>query len=147
MYSRKYICVVYDTDTQTNLLNWSLEQGFDMTLNYEGNKTETPFEFHTTIMYSKNRMYLDDGIYEIGPHTAEIIGPKILFPGIKTFEIKSKFIDDLHTVYNSVGLQHTYSDFIPHISLTYDRCTTFAEDVILPSFPLVFDRLVIEDLH
>lgn len=147
MISKKYIAVIYDAATQKNLLNWSLDQGFDMTLNYEGVKTETPFEFHTTIMYSKNRIYLEDGIYDIGPHSAEIVRYSILFPGIKTFIVKSKFIDDLHIVYDSVGLQHTYSEFVPHVSLTYDRCTMFAEDVIIPSFPLIFDRLIIEDLQ
>jgi hypothetical protein len=155
MKSKKYTCVVYDKKTQELLKNWCIENGFDISVNWKGEPKEN-FEFHTSIIYSKNEVELEDSRFDFSDwhpkhRTVTPIGFKYLTntitgkDEIPVMLIKSEAIDSFYLYETGVtGLIHSYDKLIPHITLSY--VYKDIKDLKLPDFDIVFDNYVIESL-
>lgn len=145
---RKYVAVNYDIETQKNLRNWCKENGYDLAIDYNGNiKDPNDFVFHTTIIYSKNEF---DGIHnsiidikkiEVKPIKFDLFGDN---KDIPVLLVESEELIQVHKWLESIGLQDYWSEFCPHISLSYAKNTGI--DKSLPNFKLYYDTIVIEDL-
>lgn len=152
---RKYIKLIYDDVTQKKLRQWCYEKGFDITQSYSGrNLSPEEFEFHTTIFYSSNEsslsnktVYLDKNqtVYRSEIDSFALLGDDFDIPVIKLKN--SGVISVLRELYESIGLEDEYDEYIPHISISYVRSQYYSKDIELPKFPLVFDKLRIEDIE
>lgn len=148
MKTRKYIEIVYSHETQINLRNWALDNGFDLTLSWGQEEREIEdFEFHTTVMYSRNESFLPNEVRTTAPSEVKPIGFKLL-DGFPIIELEfSGTLKRIFEHYVSMGLVHSYDDFIPHISISYSREDYNLKQYTLPNFPLIFDRLNVEDIE
>lgn len=59
MKKRKYVAVIYNDESQKLLRDWCNDNGFDLSYTYSGNRQEDEeFDFHTTVFYTSNEVYL-----------------------------------------------------------------------------------------
>lgn len=139
-----FVALIPSDDTIKSLNKYCYDNKIFQTVDYNGEQLVEPFDFHITIYYSKTDSKLIDGIYDIDPINIEPKNIKMLGPdkNILTVECKlTKELDVLKDFYNLVyGLKSDWPNFIPHISLTYDRCETKINK--LPG-NLVFDKIKI----
>jgi len=146
--TRKNVCVVYDQTTQTNLRAWCEKNNFDLTVKYKGEKQKAEdFEFHTTLIYSENKLNLENVREEIsGSSTCvgiDLLGENKDIPVIK---IKSSSLLILRAKYEKIGLKDKWPEYLPHISISYDKKQYDLSKIVLPSFDLTYDVLKIEDV-
>ncbi len=145
--SRKYVAVVYDEETQRKLRAWCTENGFDLTKNYSGkDQASEDFEFHTTIFYSDNESDIENGTKPaIGD--VEATGFKLLSDNhdIPVLTVSGD-ISVLRRTFEHMGLECTYPNYIPHISLSYVRKDYDLTGMKLPDFRMKFGELKIEDI-
>jgi hypothetical protein len=148
---RKYISVVYDTESQKLLRKWALENGFDLTKSYSGNnQVIEDFEFHTTIIYSKNEKYITNQALIRSPTEVIITGIKMLGENydIPVLSLSaSGAINQARLFYEGIGLEDFWPSFNPHISISYSKELPDINKVKLPTFVPKFDKITIEDLE
>ena len=147
---RKYVCIVYDDESQKNLRRWCQENGFDLTKTYSG-KDQSPddFIFHTTVFYSINEAAIEN---EVLPLTqGEALPSKFKLLGdnndIPVLVISSPDINDIREEFVRRGLMDKWPDYIPHISLSYVRKDYDTRGIKLPDFRMNFGYLKIEDIN
>ncbi len=151
MFAKKYISVVYDAESQKLLKEWALENGFDLTKSYSGNdQAVEDFEFHTTIIYSKNKKYLTNQTLVRSSSEVIITGIKMLGENYDITVLSlsvSGAINQARLFYEGIGLEDYWPDFKPHISISYSKVLPDMTDIKLPTFTPKFDKIVIEDLE
>lgn len=150
---KKYIAVIYDNETQLRLRQWCAENHIDLTYSYSGQKQPAEaFEFHTTIFYSINDSdpMLPNGINKtpqspVTPIGFEVLGEQRRIPVI--YLESSGYVQHLRQHFSSLGFEDKWDDYQPHISLSYSPDNDVDIDhLILPRFPLIFDKLEISDI-
>lgn len=146
----KYIAVIYDSETQRNLKEYCEKYGFDLTVDYDGNRQQPEdFEFHSTIFFTTSKHILSNEIQQIDKK--EVIPTKIEYLGenydIPVLKIKSDSIDELRKHYeDEYDMKDKWDEYKPHISLSYN--TEIHPDpnkIPLPTFPIYFDKIKIDD--
>lgn len=139
-----FVALMPSDDSIKALNKYCYDNKIVQTVDYNGCPLTEPFDYHVTIYYAKCDSKLIDGVYEIEPIFIDPKNIKMLGPdkNILTIECKvTKELDVLKDFYNLVyGLKSEWPNFIPHISLTYDRC-----DNKISGLPgkLVFDKIKI----
>lgn len=150
--SRKYVSIQYDYETQRKLMLWAIENGFDLTMNYDGVKqSPESFDFHTTIFYSENFISLKNEIIalsvpkQVSPIGVSYIGEQENIPVI---DVESVDISKIRKYYERTGLKDKWPSYRPHISLSYNRQAPpmNLSMVPLPNFPMNFDRILIDNV-
>jgi 2'-5' RNA ligase len=148
--SRKYITVVYDKETQARLREWCTDaNNFDLTKDYNGIDQEpSEFEFHTTILYSHNKVKLENTTIpvsgEVYPVKFKLLGENEDIPALL---VSSPDLDKLRNEYEQKGLRDGWPEFLPHISLSYVRHKYDLSRLKLPEFRMKFGELKIEDIN
>ena len=146
---RKYVAVIYNEESQKLLREWCNDNGFDLTRTYGGDiQDETDFDFHTTIFYTTNEVYLRNEAYPIQPpEKVSITGIKMLGENkdIPVLSVSSKGIDNLRKYYEGLGLEDQWDEYIPHISVSYVRKKVDTSNITLPDFDVYFDKVVVKD--
>ncbi len=151
-HKRKYIAAIYDQATQDKLRQWCQDNGFDLPKSY-GDKDIDPveFKFHTTIFYTESIHSLANGTIElekpfkVRPFAFELLGENKDVPVLKV---------DGHGLYkqreyyeSTFEMRDRFPHYLPHISVSYVRDPNYDFSKIkLPKFPLMVDRLDIEDV-
>lgn len=146
---KKYVEAQYDEESQRMLRQWCQETGFDLTYKWSGRRIEPEqFDFHTTIMYSINDSDIETGAEKLTTRVEVYpVGFKVLDEYIPTLIVESAGLDVLHNVYKFLGLQHSFSDYLPHISISYKRDENYDDKVFeLPKFPIYFDKINITNV-
>ena len=147
--NRKYVCIVYDDESQQNLRNWCQENGFDITKSYSGNdKSPEDFEFHTTIFYSINKSNIENEVLpltqgEALPSRFKLLGDNNDIP---VLVVSSPNISEIRDDFVERGLLDQWPDYVPHISLSYVRKDYDFSGIKLPDFRMKFGYLKIEDI-
>lgn len=161
--NRKYISAIYTPETQKNLRNWCEENDFDLSIDYNGNKQKTEdFIFHTTIWYTEtlhdapNSTIIDlneyNNVLNLSPFSCKPIGFALLGDNndIPVLSVKSKTLNFIRKSYSNIyKMRDKWSKFNPHISLTYEKTDDIIEkinDIKLPDFDLVIDKIIIENI-
>lgn len=147
---RKYVSITYTPETQEKLRSYCDNNGFDLTVDFYGNEQlSTDFKFHTTIFYTTSKHSIENTTYTleepktVEPVSFELLGAEKDIPVIK---VMSDDIIELREFYKSeYGMEDEWPDWKPHISLTYTRTTEFPENIQLPDFSLMYDKISIED--
>jgi hypothetical protein len=168
-----YIALYVSESSRVALKDWCEKQGFDLSVNFGGEQIET-FDFHCTIACSINDVALPDMDMPIKPLLAmaggnyglpvradpdsddvpslmssgelppyKVLGentPVLCLWGDQISLIREFFIQNF-------GINPTYADFKPHISLSYNWNGKPALKDLPKEFPfrIEFDRLVIKE--
>jgi len=150
MQERKYIAVIYDDETQIKLREWAINNGFDLTINYDGEaQEEKDFDFHTTIFYTTNEVYLKNKTIPEPPTEVKVSGIKFLGVNqdVPVLSVSlSGGVKKIRLHYEMMGLLDKWPSYMPHISLSYSNDKVLLDNVVLPDFKLKFDKIVIEGL-
>ncbi len=147
---RKYVSVRYDNESQEKLREWAIQNNFDLTLTYGGEKQDPgDFDFHTTVFYSTNESILKNKITKLQP--TEVTISKIKFLGddedIPVFVIElTGEIKELRKRFEEMGLEDKWPYYQPHISISYARKKINTDNIQLPNFKPKYDTLIIEDI-
>lgn len=149
MKKKKYVAVQYDDRSQKLLRQWCNDNGFDLTYKYSGERQkEEDFDFHTTIFFTNNEVYLRNEKHPINPPgKVKITGMKMLGMNkdIPVFTIESDDILSLRNYYEGLGLEDQWDEYTPHISVCYSGKPVDIKNVNMPDFDVYFDEVVIED--
>lgn len=148
-YKRKYVAIVYDQETQDKLRTYCDKNAFDISQDYDGNYQDPEdFKFHTTIFYTTSKHNIENKEVtlefpkSVEPISFEMLGHNKDVPVIK---VMSDDISELRKYYETeYEMKDEWSDWKPHISLSYSS-KDFPENIELPDFSLIYDKIVIED--
>lgn len=148
---RKYVAVQYDDESQKKLRNWAQENGFDLSVKYNGDEQDpNDFDFHTTIFYSTNEVDLRNRSIKTPPTGVIITGMKFLGENedipVLTVSV-SGGIKDLRQQYEDLGLEDEWPTYQPHISVSYAKKPMDTNKIKLPTFRPKYDRVVIKDIE
>lgn len=148
--ARKYVAVQYDAETQKKLREWAKENGFDLTVKYDGEKQdEKKFDFHTTVFYSTNTSNIRNQTLKVKPTEVTIKGIKFLGENedIPVLSIKlEEGIKDMRNYFERIGLEDKWPSYEPHISISYAKQKIDVSKINLPDFKPKYDMLIIEDI-
>jgi 2'-5' RNA ligase len=149
--SRKYVAVQYDDESQKKLRNWAEENGFDLSVKYNGEEQDPEdFDFHTTIFFSTNEVELRNREIKQAPTEVIITGMKFLGEDedipVLTVSV-SGGIKDLRQHYEDLGLEDQWPKYQPHISVSYAKKPMDIKKIKLPTFRPKYDRVVIKDIE
>jgi hypothetical protein len=151
---RRIIMLHVNEETQKSLVSWAKRAGFDLTKKWGGATIDaSEFNFHLTLIASENGVFhpkpaehLMDPL-KLKATSMTTMGEEKDTPVLKIHQ--NDQLDTMLDYYKKVfGLRSTWPTFRPHISVSYSwKGTPVLKDVDLPKFPLVFDRITIEDFE
>lgn len=151
MAKRKYVAVQYDKESQDKLRDWATNNGFDLSVKYNGDKQDPKeFDFHTTIFYSTNEINLKNKEQKVKPTEVTITGIKFLGEDkdVPVLSVAvSGGIKDLRQQFEDLGLEDQWPSYLPHISLSYAKKQIDTSKMKLPDFKPKYDKLTIEDIE
>lgn len=151
MSKRKYIAVQYDDESQKKLRDWAEQNGFDLSIKYNGDEQDPKdFDFHTTIFYSINEISLRNRSISQTPTEVIITGIKFLGENedipVLTVSV-SGGIKYLRQYYEDLGLEDAWPSYQPHISLSYAKKHVDTSNMKLPDFRPKYDKIIIKDIE
>ena len=145
---KKYIEVIYSPESQGYLLQYCLDNNFDLTSSWNGRLiTPEEFQFHTTIWYTANEVQITNGttsviINDIKPTGFTLFNENGL--SILVLEIESEQLRFIRTAFGEqYGLHGTFPVYTPHITLSYRYKQEHLPQVDLP----VGNMLIADTLH
>jgi hypothetical protein len=150
-YTRKYVSVIYDDNTQKALREWAISNNLDLTTRYSGTSQKVEdFEVHTTIYYSLNHIHMINRVSKLLPSEAffegfDFLGYENDIPVMKIENIG--VISQIREFFSGYGIVEEWPSFNPHISLSYARQQINLDTLTKPKFDLIFDRVVVEDIE
>jgi|SRR6056297_2426849 len=143
---KKYIEVQYDSVTQGYLREYCEQNGFDLSVRFDGSKQDPEnFDFHTTVWFTSSKHKLANQSISFNA-TAQAKGFALLGPdkNILVLEIESDDIQEIRDFYGKLhDMQDEWPDYRPHITVCY-RWEGDIPDVDLPDMDLKTDRLNIK---
>ena len=152
--ARRIVMLRASWETQEKLREWAKTEGFDLGWSYSGwPQSSWDFDFHVTVVASSNEVRVPDGVRSIDPLTLVVSGydvlgvdrriPVLKLDANKTLSAIREFFVATH------GMQPTFADFKPHVSLSYKwggEPPVYGLAPALPAFPLVFDMLMVSTI-
>jgi hypothetical protein len=148
--NRKYVAVKYDKESQEKLRDWATKNGFNLSVNYNGEEQDPKmFDFHTTVFYSTNESNIRNKEQKLTP--SEVTIKEIKFLGenndipVLALEL-SGGIKELREHFENLDLKDQWPSYQPHISLSYAKEQRDVNKIKLPDFKLKYDKLTIEDI-
>lgn len=146
---RRIISLEVNWETQNALREWAQAAGFDLGWSFDGwPQASDYFDFHLTVIASTNKLDLPLGSRRIDKHELRATGFEVLGDNTPTLRIEADdWLKNMREFALSLGIDPTYPEFKPHVSLSYRWSGTPAlETLPLPPFPLVFDWLVVAEV-
>lgn len=149
---QKYVAVQYDGATQRKLRAWAKENGFDLTVNYNGeSQPEEDFDFHTTIFHTETKHDIPNNVITLVPAgDAKVVDIMMLgeYNNIPVLKVESSAIQSIRKHFeDEYGMKDKWPEYKPHISLSYSKNLPDMAKVKLPTFPLKFNRIEINDVE
>lgn len=148
--SAKIVMLNTSRETGRNLREWAEGLGFNLTRTHGGRDIDAAdFDFHTTLIATATRITLPTGEHEIAPFAVAPMSFGVLGKddGVPVLNLDAGRLADLRRFYvQAYGAIPTFEDFKPHVSLSYAWSGAPALDGLsLPDFPLVFDRIIVDE--
>jgi 2'-5' RNA ligase len=148
--TRKYVAVKYDKESQEKLRDWATKNGFNLSVNYNGEEQDPKmFDFHTTVFYSTNESNIRNKEQKLTPTEVTVKGIKFLGENndipVLALEL-SGGIKELREYFENLDLKDQWPSYQPHISLSYAKEQRDVNKIKLPDFKLKYDKLTIEDI-
>ena len=145
---RKYIEVQYDPVTQRYLREYCIDNGFDLTVKFDGISTQSPedFDFHSTVCFTTSEHVIENGSLEcnikVTPVGFALFGER---KNILVLEVESQGLTDMREYYASeFQMEDEWPDYRPHITVCYNYDGDDVPEVPLPTKPLVANQLNIK---
>lgn len=148
--TKKYVAVQYDEATQCKLKAWAEDNGFDLTTKYDGTKQDAEdFDFHTTIFFTTTEHDIPNHIKTIAPGgSAKVVDITMLGVNndIPVLKIESPSVLRIRSHYaETYGMKDVWTNYIPHVSLSYSKDLPDMKKVKLPTFELTFNQIKVDD--
>lgn len=150
MYSKKYVELLCDTETDKNLRIWCKEHNFNLGSDYfQKVKPVSRFQFHCTIFYSVISTEGELFIQKINPLIVDVADFEVLGENRK---VPVLLLEKHHQLlryrkhFEEMGLKDLYPAFLPHVSVSYED-RKYDQRVELPDFPIVFDTLRVTNVQ
>ena len=146
---QKFIEVVYSPTTQGYLREYCLDNGFDLTVNYDGSQIDADdFVFHSTVWYTESKHIIKNGEKEVYveafPKKFSLFGED---KNVLVLEVTSDDLINMHIYYGEkYDMVGTYDDYKPHITLSYNYSGEDLDNLELPNIDLIADKLMIKDV-
>lgn len=152
---RRVVSLQASWETEKALRDWAKSAGFDLSWSYSGwPQHSSNFDFHVTVVASSNKVRIPDGMRMIDPLELKPSGYALLGKDSDTPVLAIDPSDTLAAIreffIRAYGVEPTFADFRPHISLSYKwNGEPPIKDMAppLPDFPLVFDTLAVAQLN
>lgn len=150
-YTRKYVSVIYDENTQINLRNWVGYNNLNLTKKYNGELQKVEdFKFHTTVYYSTNPIYMTNRVSNLYPSEAffdyfDLFGDEKDIPVMRLQNVGT--ISQIREFFSGYDMKEERPIFAPHISLSYAKQKVELNAINKPNFDLIFDRVIVEDIE
>lgn len=137
--------VQLSTESANNMEKFLTEQGIRRTVTYSGAPLLGDFDFHITIFYTKTNLNLPTGLSQIDPFEVFPAEYKMLGENTPTLLVSGeKLINIRNTFKKLYDFEEEYPDYLPHISLSYDRDPVDLESLPIPTFPIIIDKLYMD---
>lgn len=149
--ARKYVALYLDNKSQKAMRKWCVEQGFDLTTNYDGQpQSIEDWDFHLTIFFTTSEHDTRPGEMSITPLelTAdhfELLGVNHDVPVLK-INTDNDHLQEIRRLYVEMGYKDEWPEYKPHVSLSYKYSgKPDITNLSLPPFKLYADKLVIKN--
>lgn len=124
MEEKKYIEFHYNDDSQEFLREYCKVNNFDLTTKFNGNaQLAEDFDFHTTIFFTTTEHKLKNSVVTLSTVIDDITPIKFSLFGdddnVLVLEIESPKLRKIRNYFEEYGMQDTYPDYKPHITLSY----------------------------
>lgn len=149
---KKYVSLRYDGETQVLLRRWATDNGFDLTVKWDGTSQDaSEFDFHTTVFFTTSRHHgfrphefvMTDAWTPARATGFDLLGENKDIPVLK---VQGEAISHYRASFARAGFQDQGPEYRPHVSLSYaKRDYSDIYKLRLPTFPLVFGSLVVKD--
>lgn len=148
------VVMLYASPTTNRLMReWAINAGFDLTKSYGGRDlAPEEFDFHLTLFATEAPITLPTGSHEIPAVTLSVptgfamLGKDANIPAL-SFGIDAALERMRGHYVQTYKARPTFPDFKPHISVSYAWAgLPDLASVALPSFPIILDRIVVDDL-
>lgn len=147
--SRKYVSLEMEEKSRTKLQDWANSLGFDTETSFSG-KPQEFMDYHITVFYSENESSLENSFTDIPEFVVtashfELLGENKDIPVL--IIAKNEELEKYYDEFEAKGLQSKWPDWKIHISLSYKYDgKPDIKSLPLPPFPLVFDKLKVENI-
>ena len=147
---KKYVALQVSQESTAKLREYAKENGFDLTVSFSDEpQKETDFDFHVTVYFTTNTHRMTNGIFdipefEIHPTQLKVLGVNEDIPviGIEP----SGQLMTYRNRYTRLGFRDAWPDYLPHISLSYNRKEYDMSKIPLPNFPITVNKLKVADV-
>lgn len=125
------------------------EESKQMLNSIVGDFTDDPIDsedFHVTILYSRVKLDLAHGVFDLPKSAKAIItGIEEFGEGTIVFTLLFDYAVRKHNEYIRMGGTHDYDSYKPHLTISYDGEILSESIEDLP--PIEFDKILIEELN
>lgn len=145
---KKFVSLSLTKETEDKLREYAIKNGFNLGVNYDGSKIDPKdFHFHLTIFYTKNEFGTENREiplkeFNIIPRKLDLFGKSKDIPVLRIS--LTKLLKDIRTEFEIQGYEDNWPNYKPHISLSYDKKQYNLENIDLPDFPIVVNKLSIQ---
>lgn len=139
----KYIEVQYDPVTQGYLREWCADNGFDLSIKFNGTRQNPDdFDFHSTVWFTTSKHQLENGTLEcdvdVTPTGFSLFGDN---ENILVLNVESDGLQDIRDYYGAeYDMEDEWPDYNPHITVCYNYKGDLPT-IDLPNMDLVADKL------
>lgn len=148
-YKKKYVCLRFTEESSQKLMQYALVNGFDLTVDYDGNKQSAEkYDFHITVFYTTSTHYVTNQVVSIKPFKVnydklDLLGENKDVPVIKLKN--SGQLKKIRELFEQQGFQDSWPNYLPHISMSYNKRHYDLSEMELPDFEVYVDSLSIMD--
>jgi len=149
--ARKFVGLFFTPESQNELRDWAVENGFDLTKSYSGlDQSVDDFDFHTTIFFTTSEHDTPTGILEIEPfelkfNKFELLGKDRNIPVLK-IDTDNVPLMRLRKRFEELGYKDEWPEYKPHISLSYNyNGTPNLSRLELPNMRVIANSIRISD--
>lgn len=120
---KKYLEVQYDAVTQGYLREFCKDQGFDLSIKFDGTRQDPEdFDFHTTVWFTTSEHQLANGTFACDvtatPTGFALFGEE---KNVLVMEVSSDDLVQLRKEYgDEYGMEDMWPDYRPHITVCYN---------------------------
>lgn len=148
-FKKKYVCVCFTDETNTNLRKYAQDLGFDLTKNYNQDTIDPKdFEFHTTVFFTNSEHNTPDQEikidkpFKVKAKEFNLLGADENIP-VLSLEIPEE-LQQIRKKFEDQGYKDSWGDYHPHITLSYNKQKYDLKKLKLPNFPIVVNTLKVQ---
>lgn len=148
-FKKKFICLKFTPETNRKLMEYALDNGFNLTTSYDGSQQPaSDFDFHITIFYTSSTHNTSENNIKIEPFKIKLTKPMLLGKEKNIPVLGVRITSDIRKIRNlfeQQGYRDMWPTYKPHISLSYERKLYNLDGLKLPDFDIIAEELEIKN--